>query len=326
MWRVVVSRPMPGEAVGYLRSLLTGDFEVVDVGGRPEADLLAALEEAEVMIGHTFTAAMGRHARRLRLVQAQGAGVDWIDRAAIPPGCLLANCHAHEFSMAEYVIWAALGLMRGFVRFERGLRLRGDFSPSGNYGGPPTRDLAGLTLGIVGYGRIGREAARLARALGMAVLAVKGAPDPAMAERDGLRWLGGPDRLDDLLREADLVLVCTPLTDATRGLIGAAQLALMKPDAALINVARGPVVDEAALYAALRDGRIGGAAIDVWYNYPPAGQGYGSCLPFQELDNVIMTPHVSGWTENTVRRRMEAIAENIRRVAAGQPPLNQIAV
>ena len=324
MWRVVVSRPLPGRAVDDLRASLGDGFAVADLGGRPEAELLAALEPAEVVIGHTFTAAMGRHGRRLRLIQASGAGVNWIDRSAIPPGCLLANCELHEFSMAEYVIWAALGLTRQLARFERDLRLRGDFSASGNYGGQPTRDLRGLTLGVVGYGRIGRESARLARVLGMIVLATKGRPDPALAAADGLAWLGGPDRLNELLAGSDVVLVCTPLTEVTRGLIGAAALARMRPDAALINVARGPVVDEAALYAALRDGRIAGAAIDVWWDYPPTNQGYASRFPFQELDNVIMTPHVSGWTENTVRRRVETMAANIRRVAAGEEPLTLV--
>jgi phosphoglycerate dehydrogenase-like enzyme len=99
----------------------------------------------------------------------------------------------------------------------------------------------------------------------------------------------------------------------------------MRPDAYLINVARGPVVDEQALYTALRERRIAGAAIDVWYEYPPDGRGYGSRFPFQELDNVIMTPHVSGWTEGTVRR-LEVAATNIRRVAGGLPPLNVVGI
>jgi phosphoglycerate dehydrogenase-like enzyme len=326
MFRVVISQSLPPMAVDSLRALLGEGFEVIEAGGRPEAELLAALETASAMIGQTFTPAMGRAGAGLKLVQAQGAGTDGIERAALPPGCYVANCYEHDISIAEFILGMALAVTRDIVRFDRNLRARGDFSPSGFYGGIPRRELRGRSMGIVGYGRIGRETARLARAFGMTVLATKATPDPALAERDGLAWLGGADQLDELLARSDYVVVCVPLTEATRGLIGAAQFARMKPDAYLINIARGPVVDEAALYAALRDQRIAGAAIDVWYHYPPTGQGRPGHFPFEELDNLVMTPHVAGWTEGTVSRRVEVMADNIRRVAAGEPPRNLVAV
>jgi phosphoglycerate dehydrogenase-like enzyme len=326
MVRVVVSQSLPAVATDYLRQLLGADFDVVELGGRPQEELLAALTTAESMIGQTFTPAMGQAGANLKLVQAQGAGTDGIDRAALPAGCYVANCYEHDISIAEFIIGCALAATRDIVLFDRNLRASGDFSPSGFYGGIPRRELRGRSLGIVGYGRIGRETARLARALGMSVLATKSRPDPALAAEDGLAWLGGADELDYLLAHADYVAVCAPLTDATRGLIGAAQFARMKPDAYLINIARGPVVDEEALYAALRDKRIAGAAIDVWYNYPPTGQGRPGNFPFEELDNLIMTPHVAGWTEGTVARRVEVMADNIRRVAAGEPPRNLVAI
>lgn len=326
MFRVVISQSLPPQAVRSLRELLGERFEVIEAGGRPEAELLAALRTASAMIGQTFTPAMGQAGASLKLVQAQGAGTDGIERAALPPGCYVANCYEHDISIAEFIIGMALAVTRDIVRFDRNLRTKGDFSPSGFYGGIPRRELRGRSMGIVGYGRIGRETARLARALGMTVLATKATPDPALAERDGLAWLGGPDQLDELLERSDYVVICAPLTEATRGLIGTAQFARMKPDAYLINIARGPVVDEAALYAALRDQRIAGAAIDVWYNYPPTGQGRPGHFPFEELDNLVMTPHVAGWTEGTVSRRVEVMADNIRRVAAGEPPRNLVAV
>ena len=163
------------------------------------------------------------------------------------------------------------------------------------------------------------------KALGMHVIATKGRPDPVLAAEDSLDWLGGADQLGELLARADYVAVCAPLTDATRGLIGAAQFAQMKPDAYLINIARGPVVDEQALYEALRDRRIAGAAIDVWYNYPPNGQGRPGNFPFEELDNLVMTPHVAGWTEGMLAARAALIAENIDRAARGERPVNAVA-
>jgi phosphoglycerate dehydrogenase-like enzyme len=326
MFRVVISQSLPAVAVAQLRASLGEGFEAQELGGRPPEELLAALGSADAMIGQTFTPAMGAAGAKLKLVQAQGAGADGIDRAALPPGCYVANCYEHDISIAEFIIGMALAATRDIVLFDRNLRARGDFAPSGFYGGIPRRELRGRSMGIIGYGRIGRETARLARALGMRVLATKARPDPALAAEDGLVWLGGIDQIDHLLENSDYVVVCAPLMDSTKGLIGAAQFAKMKSDAYLINIARGPVVDEAALYTALRDKRIAGAAIDVWYNYPPAGQGRPGNFPFEELDNLVMTPHVAGWTEGTVSRRVEVMADNIRRVAAGEQPRNLVAV
>lgn len=326
MFWVVISQPLPPVAVSDLRAHLGEGFEVVEAGGRPREELLAALATAGAAIGQTFTEEMGAAGRGLKLIQAQGAGTDGIARAALPPGCFIANCYEHEISISEFILTCALALTRDLVLFDRNLRAHGDFTPSGFYGGIPRRDLRGRVMGIVGYGRIGRETARLAQAVGLRAIATKRTPDPEMARQDGLEWLGGAGELGEMLERADFVAVCVPLAPETEGLIGAAQFARMRPDAYLINVGRGPIVDEEALYTALRERRIAGAAIDVWYDYPPDGHGRPSRFPFEDLDNVIMTPHVAGWTDDTVRRRVAVMAENIRRVAAGERPTNVVAV
>ena len=120
--------------------------------------------------------------------------------------------------------------------------------------------------------------------------------------------------------------LCTALGPETTGLIDRRRLALMKPTAFLINIARGQIVDEDALYAALRDGRMGGAALDVWWQYPTAAEPRrrGSRHPFHELPKVIVTPHNSGWTQGMVRRRWDEIAENLHRFVAGQPLINVV--
>ena len=326
MFRVVISQPLPAMAVERLRGSLGDGFEVVEAGGRPREELFEVLQSADAMIGQTFTPEMSQHAPNLRLIQAQGAGTDGIDRAALRAGCAIANCYEHEISISEFIMTCALALTRDIVLFDRNLRANGDFTPSGFYGGVPRRDLRGRTMGIVGYGRIGRETARLARAFGMRAIATKRHPDQAMAQADGLDWLGASDELATLLERADFVAICLPLSPETEGAIGLEQFARMRPDAYLINVGRGPIVQEEALYNALRDRRIAGAAIDVWYTYPPDGWGMPSRFSFEELDNVIMTPHVAGWTDDTVARRVDVMAENVRRVAAGQAPVNQVAV
>jgi phosphoglycerate dehydrogenase-like enzyme len=184
-------------------------------------------------------------------------------------------------------------------------------------------ELAGQTLGIVGYGRIGRALARRARAFDMRILAIR--RDVARAVGDDLDRLGGLEILHEVLREADHLVVALPLSESTRRLLGARELALMKRTAVLINVGRADVVDPDALYAALAGGRLGGAALDVWYRYPTDGSPtLPAREPFHELPNVLMTPHVSGWTEGMLQARARLIADNIARAARGEPPLNHI--
>lgn len=179
----------------------------------------------------------------------------------------------------------------------------------------------GGTLGIIGYGRIGQCLARRARAFDMTVLATR----RDLSKPDGLVELHGPDRLHDVLARADYIAITASLSAETRGLIGQRELSAMKRTAVLINVARAEIVDENALYRALADMTIAGAALDVWYRYPTAaGATFPAHRPFHELPNVLMTPHVSGWTEGMLEARATLIAGNIARAASGEPPLNVI--
>jgi len=149
--------------------------------------------------------------------------------------------------------------------------------------------------------------------------------DPALRAAEGLAFLGGPDALEAVLRRADYVAVTVSLTDATRNLLGEQQLRAMKPTAYLVNVARAEIIQEQALYRALAERAIAGAALDVWYRYPSsAAPTLPAAAPFHELDNVLMTPHVSGWTEGMLDARAKVIAENILRAERGEPPVNLI--
>ena len=142
---------------------------------------------------------------------------------------------------------------------------------------------------------------------------------------DDLELLGSFEILDEVLRCADYLAVTLPLTAETRGLLGAAQLALLAPHAILVNVARAEIIDEAALYDALAAHRLAGAALDVWYRYPTSAEPTRPARhPFHELDNVLMTPHVSGWTQGMLDARATVVAENIRRAMAGEPFINMV--
>jgi phosphoglycerate dehydrogenase-like enzyme len=177
-------------------------------------------------------------------------------------------------------------------------------------------ELHGATLGIVGYGGIGRETAKRAKAFGMRVIALKRNPGEA---DDCADLVLGPDRLDELLAEADYVAVCCALTEETRGMIGRRELALMKATAVIVNVARGAVIDQDALIEALREGRIGGAGLDVTSPEPLPEDS-----PLWGMENVIITPHVAGASPQTRGRQFALLKENVRRFAAGEDLLNVV--
>jgi phosphoglycerate dehydrogenase-like enzyme len=325
MYDLVIIQALHEQGVKRLVDGLGPGFRVIERGQSPLPELLTSLETADFAVSQLFTPEMGWHAPRLRLLHAQGSGTDDVNRAALPRGCYLSNVYEHDVAIAEYVFGAMIALSRDFLGLDAGLR-RGDMGPAGHYGGPERPELHGSTVGIVGYGRIGREVARRCQVFGQRVVAVKGHPDPELATRDGLAFLGGPADVTRIAAESDYLVVCAPLNAETDGLVSADAIAAMKSSAYIINVGRGRVVAEEPLYQALRDRRIAGAAIDVWYTYPPVGQvGQPSRFPFQTLSNVLMTPHIAGWTSGTVGRRMSFIVENIRRVIRGEEPKNVVA-
>jgi phosphoglycerate dehydrogenase-like enzyme len=318
--RVAFAGVFAGQIADRVRARLQVPCDVVQVG---EREVLSRLGDVDVLVTMAFTREMAAAAPRLRLVQVPGAGLDRVDRGALRPETALANAYGHDVGIAEYVVGAMLALARDFCRLDTGLRHGRWESVWAGAPVPLWSELAGKTLGIVGYGRIGQAVARRALAFDMDIMAIRrdaGRPDP-----HGLPYLRGPEALDHVLGRADFLALTLALTPATRGLIDARALALMKPSAVLINVARGEVVDEDALYEALAGGALAGAALDVWYRYP---QGDGPTLPghrpFHTLPNVLMTPHVSGWTEGMMEGRASVIADNIRRVARGEAPVNLV--
>lgn len=177
---------------------------------------------------------------------------------------------------------------------------------------PPMREIAGATLGLIGVGSIGRRVAQMASALGMRVIAVREHVEKGNPER--VEKVFPTSQLDDVLRQSDYVVVAAPLIPSTEKLINADRLAVMKPEACLINVGRGPQVDESALLEALRTRRIGGAALDVFDDEPlPADS------PLWDLDNLLITPHTAGLTEKLWHRHYEHFSSNLRRYFANEP-------
>jgi phosphoglycerate dehydrogenase-like enzyme len=258
--------------------------------------------------------------RKLRLYHAPAAGTDAIDLACLPPGATLCNCFGHESAIAEYVM-AAL-LMRHVPVADADMRLRrGEWAWWAGRPGALRSELGSQTIGLLGYGHIGKAIGARAKAFGMRVSVANRSPVPVSTTVDESCGL---DALLPFMASADAIVVSLPLTEGTKGIVDAAALAAMRKDAVIVNVGRGPVINETALFEALRDKQIGGAVIDTWYIYP-SGEKPETAPgnhPFETLTNLVMTPHMSGWTDGTVRRRQETIAGNIHNLARGRPLVN----
>ncbi len=299
-----------------LRRYLTTEWELVPLPEVSDHDgVRAAIADADAWIGNAFGHDLAKTGANLKLIHCVGAGVDAIPLDAIPPGCALCNVYEHETPIAEHIMLTILLFVTRIDRYQASF-LRGGWQGSGRFDGEFHDEASGKTLGLVGFGHIGRALAARAKAFGMKVAAVARRP----RSEPLLDWYGSIAALDTLLEMSDFVAVVCPLTAETRGMIGEAQLRRLKPSARLINVARAEVIDEPALYRALHERWFAGAALDVWYQYPPRPgvAGHGSSWPFHELDNVILTPHFSAWTEQLIHRRYHRIAENLDRLARGE--------
>ena len=280
-------------------------------------ELARALAGADVLISLVWNATFPR-APRLKLIQSPGTGVDFIDFKAVPEGVRVCNCYGHAEGTAEYVMLAILLWCHvHFLPGARSFREERSWRYSGRVNGPINGELYGKTVGVLGLGAIGRAVAERAKGFGTRVIGCN------RTRREGLHVdrLYGLDEIDAFLAECDFVIIAAALAPGTEGLIDAGRLAAMKPSAVLVNVGRGPLVDEDALYAALKDKRIRGATLDVWYAYPSKDNLSiaPSKHPFHALDNVWMTPHTAAWTTGMVDRRWSEIADNLDRLARGEP-------
>jgi len=241
------------------------------------------------------------------------------------PHIAVHNLHHNALPVAEHVLALLLAAAKLIVPMDRSLRGH-NWTP--RYEPDPSILLDGRTALVLGYGAIGRHVARLCKALGMEVVAVRRQASRASVDTPVETGVARLESLHRLLPRAGVLLICLPQTPETLGLIGAEELALLPPDAVLVNVGRGPIVDEAALYHALRDGTLYAAGIDVWYNYPTGEAARAhtppSAYPFHELDNVVMSPHRAGGSADTERLRRAHLAELLNTAARGDPMPNRV--
>jgi phosphoglycerate dehydrogenase-like enzyme len=288
----------------------------------PRENFAHALAGADVLISLRWSRDFPP-APRLKLIQSPGTGVDSIDFSAVPPGVAVCNCYGHAEGTAEYVILALLlWCQTSFVPSHEAFRSERSWRHSGRVNGPIMGELYGSTVGILGLGAIGRAVAERLQGFGVTVIGCNRTLRE-VPHVDAQYPLG---RVDEFLARCDYVVVAAALAPETERLIDERRLAAMKPSAVLINVGRGPIADEDALFAALKEKRIRGATLDVWYAYPRHDDLHvaPSKHPFHELDNVWMTPHIAAWTTGMVDRRWSEIARNLDSLARGEPLLHRL--
>ncbi|MCI0354371.1 MAG: D-2-hydroxyacid dehydrogenase [Acidobacteria bacterium] len=298
----------------WLAARLRAEFpalNVIDLGGYER--LGEEIENADILLGWSLRPEQLAAARRLRWIHSPAAAVHQLMfPELVASDVVVTNARdVHGPVVAEHAMALLLALAKRLpsaVRYQQSHRWSQEAMWQER---PRPREVVGATLALVGMGSIGREIVPRALALGMRVLTVREHPQHGAS---GAHAVFGPDGLDPTLAEADFVIIAAPLTPSTRGLFDAARLKRMKPEAYLINVSRGPVVDEAALAEALRNRTIAGAALDVFVEEPLPPDS-----PLWGIESLLITPHIAAVTEKLWERHYALIHENLRRYLAGEP-------
>ena len=305
------------QGLTYVCRILQQELPEDDILDCPPDAVPEAAQQADVLIPTVSPiGSAALRSPRLKLVQQYGAGLDSVDiPAATAAGVSVANVPTagtgNAESVAELALLFMLGLARKYRQTQESIQNRVLGSPMG-------QALKGKTAAIIGYGGIGRALAQRLSGFEMHILAVsRRGPTPDKPD-DGLSSAHhvAQDGFHAVLREADFVITAPPLNDETRSLMGQAEFACLKPEAFVINVARGPVLDYAALLTALREGRIAGAGLDVFWSEP--------FDPNDEIFqyNVLATPHIGGATDVSLQGIAKRVAENVNRLRRGEMPLN----
>ena len=306
-----------------LRKHLPDDIELIIPTVGDDEELTRLASDVDVILATRLSPEVARAAGNLKLLQKTGAGVDDMPFDTLGSDVWVANTSgANPVPLAEGAVALVLALAKRIVSCHS--------SFTGGRSGPSGVLLQGKKTGIIGLGSIGTEIARMLQAFGMDVLAIKRERDDRLKEELGLSFLGTEDDLDYIMAESDFIVVIVPLTPDTRGMIGEHEIGLMKPTAFIVNVARAAIIDEEALYNALKEGRIAGAGLDVWWRphwWDPLWNkegGGASRYPYWELPNVICTPHNIGSSDTRSDVGLKIIVENILRIRDGKPPINQV--
>lgn len=305
--KVAYVTPFVDRDYSNLKEKLDDDIELDILSSSDEEGLVERAAEYDTVIGARISEGFFEKAENLDHYIIPFAGIPEDDRELLSrfPDITVINSHFNSWMVAEFAFTLLLSSAKKLIPIHERLK-EGDWTP--RYEHQWGLGLKDKTLLILGYGRIGEKIAKRADAFDMKVKAVKRTPgdDPK------LDFLGTNDDMPELLLEADFVVTTLPETEKTKGFLGKEEFDVMKDDVHVVNVGRGPVIDEEALYEALKDDKIGGAAIDTWWNYPPdegsRSDTFPSNYPLDEFDNVIFSPHRSSHIRDREKYRMENLA------------------
>ena len=307
------------------REKLPEHIELIFPEDASEETLFEIAPEAEIFVGFRISKEFIEQAIKLRHIQVPWTGSERLDFELLKKNTQItvSNSHSNSISIAEHAVSLLMAAAKRIVYRDARMR-KGDWTP--RYDDTNSYWITNKTLGIIGYGAIGSKVARMLKfGFNTRIYAIK--RDPGKREDDLCDFLGGPEDLSYILKESDFILVALPSTTETKGMIGKDELDLLKETAIIINVARGPIIDEEALYNHLKEHKIGGAALDVWYNYPKNQEettDVNQNFPFKELNNVVMSPHSAFKVRDREDIFSEDIIENIKRVSEGKTPINQL--
>jgi len=315
LYKIMFVFPPHPEIEKIVRPLVPRGFEIVFVDAGNAAQITEHLADTDFLICVHLNATQLAGAPLLKMVQLQGVGYDGIDRAALKargiPLCMTVQ--GTIGGVAEHTILMILALYKRLLEADQSVR-------DGRWLQNSLRFrcylLEGKTLGLIGLGRIGREVVKKARGFDVKVVYYDIVRQPADVEKKlGVTYFP----LDDLLRTSDIVSVHVPLTAQTKKTLGAREFGLMKPASVFINTSRGPIMDEGALYQALKEQRILGAGLDVFDPEPPKPDN-----PLLKLDNVVLSPHMATGTRDSMAQKAAAAFENFQRFLRGEPLVDEV--
>ncbi|MFC7397307.1 NAD(P)-dependent oxidoreductase [Chelatococcus sp. GCM10030263] len=308
--QIAIGAAWSGALLERLRAALPGWSVIADAGADPAAARAATvLVPFHMPVGREFLAGS-----RIRLVQQFGVGLDPVDlEAAHSLGIAVANAPSEVSGMAASVAEGAVLLTLSCMRLPS-VQAASLAAGEWNWRMPLNRGLAGRRAGLIGFGSIGKAIARRLAAFDMRLVAVRRSGGTDDAAGFPFDWIGGPERIEELASTSDVVVISAPLTAETRGLFDAALIGRMRPEASIVNVGRGPILDEAALLAALDAGRVHAAGLDVLSAEPPPADS-----PLLSHPRIVLTPHDAGVSDQAFDGVARIIADNLGRLETGQP-------
>jgi len=316
--------PYPDELVKIFKTIIGEEAEVVQ-SERSVESMLELGEDAEIIASVFVPGEFIQKSTNLRMIQTFGAGIDRVDLDAVRErgDIIVCNNHVNSAEVAEFAISLLFAVAKNLIPSDRELR-------SGNWvhrwGGPvPNLEIRGKNVLIIGLGHIGADIAKRLKSFDVKITA---ATRSGTSSNDSLvDQVVSIDEIKSHVEDSDYVILSLPLTDESVCLVNREFLSWMKPTSVLVNISRGQIIDELALYEALKEKRIHGAGIDVWWRYPTKWRGTAippADVPFHELDNIVISPHRAAYSENIERELFLFAARNILRFIRGETPLNII--